>query len=564
MTGPTTAGQLLALAADQLQTLHRRAHTDQAGSASALAAAWPAFQRAGARLTAALTPGNREPTRTAPGPDERTAATAKPAGEPLPGLDRPEPHLQRAADLVGAAADLVGARDRSGLAAEHATADSAYVSQLLVSAAYLVSATAASHRALLTTSAAAAGAASIWSKALPAHGHPTASASLSDATTALSQPSRGAGEHTDLVVAALHHWQVVAVAAAQQSAPSRAELRGVALTAGGLMALSQTLLRAHADAVGPDEAVAVTIDRLRLAGTGWNTAAEGWQLTATGGEPSFALVQARVVMDQTINKFARSADGWTTSEQLRATAGPDGALDLARGALAAVQAVAEQHATLVNRLAQTGALYGAAKHLAPTLDRVHARLTGQWLPIPAVECAPLVDAYQTLPAATAAARISLTTLTSRPGHADRHLPQLAATPAGAADRARHTAPPDQQPPPTLATTLAGQRWQRTLVELDPRLVTDPHFPALAAALDRVELAGVDVTASLAAATAKPLPDAHTARALHYQLIQICPAASSPYTRPTGPPPIPARTMADRPPGSAPAARRTPTGPSIRR
>ena len=169
MTGPTTAAQLLALAADQLQTLHRRAQSDQASSAEALAAAWPAFQRAGARLTAVLTPSpGAEPARTAPDSEEHTEATPEPAGEWLAGLDRPEPHLQRATDLIGAAADLIGARDRSGLAVEHATADAAHVSQLLVSAAYLVTGTAATNPALLATTAAAASAASAWSTSLPA------------------------------------------------------------------------------------------------------------------------------------------------------------------------------------------------------------------------------------------------------------------------------------------------------------------------------------------------------------------------------------------------------------
>ena len=247
--------------------------------------------------------------------------------------------------------------------------------------------------------------------------------------------------------------------------------------------------------------------------------------------------------------------------QLRAGTGRGVALNLARGALVAVQAVAEQHSELVGRLARTGALYAAAQHLAPARDRVHARLTGRWLPIPAVECLWLVDTYQALPAATAAARISFTALTSPLGHADRQMPQLPATPVDAADRTRRVASPDQEAPPT---TLAGQRWHRTLAELDPRLVTDSHFPALAAALDRVELAGVDVTASLAAATAEPLPDEHTARALHFQLIELCPAASTPHTRPAAPPAIPARTVANRPPGSAVSAPCIPLGPGARR
>lgn len=45
-----------------------------------------------------------------------------------------------------------------------------------------------------------------------------------------------------------------------------------------------------------------------------------------------------------------------------------------------------------------------------------------------------------------------------------------------------------------------------------------YLTALAGAIDRVELAGVDVTTTLkAAVTQEPLPDEHATRTLHYPL-----------------------------------------------
>ena len=41
-------------------------------------------------------------------------------------------------------------------------------------------------------------------------------------------------------------------------------------------------------------------------------------------------------------------------------------------------------------------------------------------------------------------------------------------------------------------------------------------------------------AAAAAAAAQPLPDAHAARTLHWHLVDLCPAALTPFTDTTGP------------------------------
>jgi hypothetical protein len=95
--------------------------------------------------------------------------------------------------------------------------------------------------------------------------------------------------------------------------------------------------------------------------------------------------------------------------------------------------------------------------------------------------------------------------------------------------------------------------------LDPHLITDPHWPALAGALDRVELAGVNVTTTLADVLAQgPLPEKHTARTLHYRLIQGHAAATTPYTVAPTPTLPPSRTS--EPPTGVVAPKVTATGP----
>lgn len=105
MTGPTDAGQLLALAAEELHQLSQH-HRKQVPAQ--LAAAWPAFLRNGEHLVSALNPQSRPATSLWP---ERQPG--RPAPPLLPA--EPDEHLQRAADLLGAAADLIGTRVKRGV-----------------------------------------------------------------------------------------------------------------------------------------------------------------------------------------------------------------------------------------------------------------------------------------------------------------------------------------------------------------------------------------------------------------------------------------------------------------
>lgn len=79
---------------------------------------------------------------------------------------------------------------------------------------------------------------------------------------------------------------------------------------------------------------------------------------------------------------------------------------------------------------------------------------------------------------------------------------------------------------------AASTWRAFVVQIDARLVRDPDWLPLAAALTRAAAAGYDVAVRLPALAAAPLPDRHPARELHWRLLDDCPDAL-PALNPTG-------------------------------
>lgn len=115
------------------------------------------------------------------------------------------------------------------------------------------------------------------------------------------------------------------------------------------------------------------------------------------------------------------------------------------------------------------------------------------------------------------------------------------------------------PPPASGQAAPTRRWLPLVGRVDPRLPHDPHWAALADALDRADRSGYDITANLPRlATHPPLPDRHTARTLHSRLAAETEAALTPPPTPrtatsaaTAEPPRPAGT----PPAGVPATHR---------
>jgi hypothetical protein len=85
--------------------------------------------------------------------------------------------------------------------------------------------------------------------------------------------------------------------------------------------------------------------------------------------------------------------------------------------------------------------------------------------------------------------------------------------------------------PTFGATVLGiepaQRWRQICADVDPLLPDDPHYPALAAAMSRVEASGENIATLLPElARAAPLGE-HPGRRLHERLIDVTEAALTP-------------------------------------
>lgn len=524
MSGPVTAAELLQLAEQQIEELICAAGTQRAANAAELAAGWPAFHRAGRQLIAALHPdlyGQATPPAHQRAPGQLPAAAAPP----------PATQLTRAAELICAAADLIGGRDRRALSAADRDADLTRACRPLIAAAYLVAQSSLPHPALLEAAMTATTAAHDWSSGQAELYRDPRTGSMHDASTRLSTtPDVDQLGLPAALNSAVARWQQAALAAAQHPAPSSADLQGTARSAGSLIALTQVLLRAHHPADGPySTEPARTITDLQAAGRSWNAAVDSWGNLRTGTPPDAELQAATADLRQAVRLLGRSGAHWAPPHVIRDRTEPGASLTAARGALIAVQSVADLHAPLVTELARTSGLYLLARQLTPTEDNLDARLAKHWLPATIIEHRPLTAAYQQLPGATTLARLSYTALTSPAGGPP---PDQQPEPDLPAEKPNLTVEPPQPPPTPDGEPLASRRWQHLAHILDPRLLDDPHWRALAAALDRVALAGVDVDTTLTSTLAHgPLPDEHPARTLHYRLVDVCDAAAIPNTTP---------------------------------
>jgi hypothetical protein len=86
------------------------------------------------------------------------------------------------------------------------------------------------------------------------------------------------------------------------------------------------------------------------------------------------------------------------------------------------------------------------------------------------------------------------------------------------------------PPTGTAEPAATDRWQHLFTTAHRAVLADPHWPALAAQIDRIAATGADVAALVANITAeRELPDDHPARNLDYRLANAAPPP--PTTRP---------------------------------
>ncbi|HEV7195789.1 MAG TPA: hypothetical protein VGN19_07610, partial [Pedococcus sp.] len=118
-------------------------------------------------------------------------------------------------------------------------------------------------------------------------------------------------------------------------------------------------------------------------------------------------------------------------------------------------------------------------------------------------------------------------------------------------RVGDSSPVETKPPAPTSTAgeTPAQKWAALCDAVDERITSDPHWPALAAQLDRAAAAGTDIGAVLHQVTAdNALPDDHPARSLAYRVADVVPDLRSPARMRTDAEPAPApRTAPPAPP-----------------
>jgi hypothetical protein len=328
VTGPTTAGELLSLAGQRLQELTAEIGTEQAGNPSRLAAAWPAFQRAGDRLLAVIT---GEPADLG----YQLSLAGSPGVQAMASSMTPDPQLSRAADLLHAAADLLAGRDRTTLSAAVRGNDVALASEPLLTGAYLVAQATLRDPAQFDVAARAVQAVARWSEATPSRSALQRGlvGTLQDATTlstGLDLPlgpstlssADSEGDLNRLLNVAIHNWEQAALAATRLAAPSSLDLRGSARAAGSLLALAQVLLRSYPAPRPGLEVLTAANSRIQAAGINWNAAADwGVITTATPADP--ALLTVTSALDHAISLAARTGGRWASPDEVARRLNPD-------------------------------------------------------------------------------------------------------------------------------------------------------------------------------------------------------------------------------------------------
>lgn len=510
--GPTTAAELLLLAQRELTELSARAEAGMA-PAEQLATAWPAFQRAAEHLRKSVQLEGRH-SATRPAADRDQPELSKPL---LDGL--PDPQLLRASDLLKAAGDLLSTRERRGLTPPDAAVDLSLSMHCAVTGAVLVARSLAPQAAWVNTASSAAAAARFWAAAVPATLPTSATSSLSDVRAWPPAPL-DARSAPDLLEVAISEWRRIALEADRLPAPSSRDLREALRAAKVLLSLPQALLKAYAPEAGSATDLERTSTRIRDAWRAVDDTATHWKGLTTATAGSARLLAATTTLFDAVAAVSHDGPAWASSAAIRSRMPAPNGLRITHLALSAVQDVAEGHAPVVDRLTLTGAVYTPARNLDPSLERLNARLSNDWLPIPASHAQPLRRGYEQVVATAAAAKLTYLEL----GEQRPALP-----PPSLSDDINSQLPPPRPGGERRPETLALGRWDQLLRSVDPSLVEDPHYPALAAALDRVQLSGHDAPVMLAQAAAQALDPQHPARALHYRLIDACPAALTPYT-----------------------------------
>ncbi len=374
------------MAVEQLDSLSRQQVSPAAPSADSVAQAWPGFAAAARQLISVCVASHNRHD-----PVQRAAAAVATGGPYGPSTGAGEARLARAADLIGAAADLVEPQARTVAAAERRAAcvDAARI--YLLGAQITVHATMHDLR-LLDTAAAAAVAARDAGKVLSGDPEQGSDGRLALITT-VRRPQPSAGDLLGLFNLAVFDWRVAAQQAARRPDVSSEDLRGAAIGAGRITALTQVLHRAHWHGhLAETEARETDLALTRL-GRGLTAVANGWTSFATGTAPSPDLIQSSSRLQQSVSLLACDGPVWIPGEELSRRVAPLPALRSAQAALADVGAVVQQHHDVMRSMVSLGRLYRRWTQSDQPQQVVNVLRKTRWVPASAWDIAVLSRSY---------------------------------------------------------------------------------------------------------------------------------------------------------------------------
>jgi hypothetical protein len=407
-------------------------------NAPALAAAWPDFCRRAIHAITATT-GARDPRWYAV--DLLVVEAARPVRGALrrhgdPGV-APDPVLERAGILLGAAGDILASAPRDSVADPmlsdvNIRAAQGRVAALLAAGAHTAVRALASHvgDSILSRDSArqlAGAAMRIEQLATRVFEATPTTASRAD-DVAVAVPRLDGGPLT--LPEAIEQWGREARDTIRSTTPSARDLQGLAADLARLATHSRAIVRAAVGEKLIDDLHGQRIDRaLAESAAGWLEIAERWTGFHTVQPPTPSKIAVSHALGQALIAVTRDGREWADPAVLATRVDLAVALAAVRRSMDVARDVVERQSGLPERLAESGQLYAPLAMLAPSVERLHARLRGRLEPTGVGDAADLVGSLSRQPGpASVAARLLDATARVKPPSLAEHTP--AARPGG--------------------------------------------------------------------------------------------------------------------------------------
>ena len=412
-------------------------------NAPALAAAWPGFCRRAIHAITAAT-GARDPRWYAV--DLLVVEAARPVRGrfsrrgPATAV-APDFLLERAGVLLGAAGDILASAPRDSVADpmlsdENVRAAQGRVAALLAAGAHTMVRALGSHpgdgNLSRDASRELAGVAMRVEQmaARVFQATPTTVSRANDVAVAGLRPDRGPLTLAD----AVEQWSREARDTVRSTTPSARDLQGLAADLARLATHSRAIIRAAVGEQLVEPELGERVDNaLAESAAGWLEIAERWTGFHTAAPPTPSKIAVSHALGEALIAVTRDGREWAEPAVVAARVNLAATLAAVRRAADVARDVAERQGGLPTKLAESGQLFVPPTLLAPSVERLHARLLRRLAPTGVGDAADLVGSLSRQSGTTfLAARLLDATACAKPPSLAEHT--LAARPGGLAFR----------------------------------------------------------------------------------------------------------------------------------